>query len=107
MHIAFMSNPSDRLVKARIRLYATAADAARALGMQYPTYAAHENGSRGFSDNLDRYARAFKVRAEWLRSGMEPMKSGEQPPIVAKLEELPPEKRKQVFEYIEFLKQSG
>ena len=46
-----------------------AADAARALDMKYPTYAGHENGSRGLKKNLERYARFFRVSMEWLLTG--------------------------------------
>lgn len=47
-----------------------AATAAKAFGFTYPTYAGHENGSRGVKrDALMRYAKAFGVSVEWLMSG--------------------------------------
>lgn len=61
----------DRLKQARERAhFETAADAAEAFGWAYPTYAAHENGSRGFrADTAQRYAQAFGVKAQWLLYG--------------------------------------
>lgn len=48
--------------------------AAEALGVRYPTYAGHENGSSGFrSATGEIYARKFKVRFEWLMRGRGPM----------------------------------
>jgi hypothetical protein len=56
--------------------YESATDAAEALGVPYPTYAGHENGSSGFrSDKGLLYARRFKVNFEWLMSGRGPMVS--------------------------------
>jgi phage repressor protein C with HTH and peptisase S24 domain len=66
-----MQNISDRLRQARIDAgFADAADAAASLGIKYPTYAAHENGSRGFGrTKAELYARKFKVSLEWLLTG--------------------------------------
>lgn len=66
-----MSSMSDRLAKARADArFASAAEAATALGIPYATYAAHENGSRGFTaKSAERYARKFKVSLEWLLTG--------------------------------------
>lgn len=66
-----MNSIAERLRIARERAgHATAADAARAFGWAYPTYAGHENGSRGFSrDTAAQYARAFRVAPEWLLFG--------------------------------------
>ena len=62
---------SDRLRQARIAAgYASAADAARAVGVPEPSYTAHENGSRGFKyDRAKLYSRRFGVSLEWLLSG--------------------------------------
>ena len=50
--------------------YDTAADAARAFGWNEVTYRAHENGQNGIKLELARrYARAFRVRVEWMVSG--------------------------------------
>lgn len=67
----------ERLALARRQAgFETAADAARALGISYPTYAGHENGSSGFKNEAgDQYARKFKVRFEWLMIGRGPMRS--------------------------------
>ena len=61
----------ERLVAARKQAkFETAAEAAEALGVPYPTYAGHENGSSGFrADKGELYARRFKVRFEWLMRG--------------------------------------
>ena len=66
-----MGTRGERLKKARIDAgYRTAKDAADALGIPYPTYAAHENGSRLYeSDVATVYARKFKVPMEWLLTG--------------------------------------
>ena len=61
----------ERLALARREAgYATAREAAEALGVKEPTYNGHENGSRGFKrDSADRYARKFRVSLEWLLTG--------------------------------------
>jgi SOS-response transcriptional repressor LexA len=66
-----MGTRGERLKKARKDAgYRTATDAARALGIPYPTYAAHENGSRQYeADEAVVYARKFKVPIEWLLTG--------------------------------------
>jgi len=61
----------ERLVAARkFAKFDTAADAAAAMGVNYQTYAGHENGNSGFRAQTGRiYARRFKVRFEWLMNG--------------------------------------
>lgn len=60
----------ERLTLARKAAgFTSAADAARALGISYPTYAAHENASRGFHSVVAQYARRFSVSADWLLTG--------------------------------------
>ena len=62
--------PFERLKAARIEArYATATLAARALGLSYSTYSAHENGDKGFLRQAPRYARFFRVSLEWLLTG--------------------------------------
>lgn len=63
-----MMELKDRLQKARIDAgYEHAADAARAFGWGVSTYISHENGTRGLRrDVAERYAKAFRVPAEWL-----------------------------------------
>lgn len=67
----------ERLALARKEAgYDTATDAAAALGVNYATYAGHENGSSGFKyETGAKYARRFKVRFEWLMLGQGPMRS--------------------------------
>ena len=73
-----MTDTAHRLRLAREAAgYASAGDAAKAFGWAYPTYAAHENGSRGVRpDLIRRYARAFKVSALWLLDGAGDMRGG-------------------------------
>lgn len=66
-----MTEINERLIFARERAgYATAADAARALGVKEPTYYAHENGTSGIRTPVaEKYARKFKVPLIWLLTG--------------------------------------
>jgi phage repressor protein C with HTH and peptisase S24 domain len=62
--------PHQRLRFAREQAgYARASDAARAMGVEEPTYLGHENGSRGLSRAAARYARFFRVSLDWLIDG--------------------------------------
>lgn len=78
-----MSDASERLKQARIRAgFDTAADAAAYLGVSPPTYASHENGSRGVTASRARdYARSFRVDPEWILYGKGEI--GSDPVIVA------------------------
>jgi hypothetical protein len=60
-----------RLRQARISAgFALAVDASRAFGWSPTTYWSHENGTRGISrDRILAYARAFRVRPDWLGFG--------------------------------------
>lgn len=59
-----------RLKLARKTRYATAKDAAEALGVPYGTYSGHESGSRGFDEeDAKRYAKSFRVNAGWILMG--------------------------------------
>lgn len=70
----------ERLAVARRAAgFESAAAAARALGMPYPTYAGHENGSRGVRANLERYARKYGVSTDWLLTEKGPGPSGTKP----------------------------
>lgn len=56
-----------RIKAARIAAgYRRAAEAAEALGVAYPTYAGHENGSRDPKGNIELYARRYGVSTDWL-----------------------------------------
>src|SRR5262244_3785935 len=60
----------QRLRRAREQAgFARASDAARAMGIEEPTYLGHENGSRGLSRAAPRYARFFGVSLDWLIDG--------------------------------------
>lgn len=65
---------SERLRDARQGAgFKNAAEAATALGVPYPTYAGHENGSREYDfETAERYGRRYGVRAAWLLKGEEP-----------------------------------
>jgi SOS-response transcriptional repressor LexA len=78
MQIVEMTSTSERLRKAReIAGYNTAAQAAEAFGWKTPTYHSHENGTRGIRvPSLTRYAKAFRVRFEWLANGTGTPKRG-------------------------------
>lgn len=50
--------------------FSDAAEAAAALGVAYPTYAAHENASRGIRpEAATKYARRYRVSLDWLLEG--------------------------------------
>jgi len=97
-----MSDESDRLKEARKAAgFKSAADAAERLKLDYPTYAGHENGSRGFDkDQARRYASTFKISVLWLLYGLgSPSKSFDQ-----EILDLPLDKRRQAQEFIQWLK---
>lgn len=63
--------------------YETAVDAANSLGVKYPTYAGHENGSSGFrAKTASVYARKFGVSFEWLIRGTGNMFKKEDSPLL-------------------------
>ena len=65
-----MPEIAARLREARARVFATAADAARALDMKPVTVRAHESGQNGVgSRDLERYARRYGVNLGWLLVG--------------------------------------
>src|ERR1041385_731612 len=62
--------PHQRLRRAREHAgFMRASDAARAMGIEEPTYLGHENGSRGLSRAAQRYAKFFRVSLDWLLAG--------------------------------------
>lgn len=67
----WMDTTADRLRWARARAgYSNARQAADAFGFNYSTYSGHENGGRNTSKaKAQRYAKAFKVRWEWVLHG--------------------------------------
>jgi DNA-binding XRE family transcriptional regulator len=66
-------NMHRRLRESRINAgFKSAALAAKDLNVSIPSYAGHENGSRGFSvETAQNYASHFKVDAIWLVFGVE------------------------------------
>lgn len=100
-----MSDPAERLRIARLRAgYATAKDAALALGFPVSTYLGHENGSRGYpAKKAEVYARKFKVREQWLLYGVGegPGETGDQKAeIINIIEGLPPLKRAEAIGFL-------
>jgi phage repressor protein C with HTH and peptisase S24 domain len=72
-----LDEPHQRLRFAREQAgYGRASDAARAMGVEEPTYLGHENGSRGLSRAAARYARFFHVSLDWLIDGRGEFKLG-------------------------------
>lgn len=70
-------SPADLKLAARLKTarelagFETASEAARALGVPVGSYGCHENGARGFKrDRALKYAKAFKVDAQWLLYGL-------------------------------------
>ena len=98
---ADMKEAHRRLAQARILAgYESATEAAEAMGARPPTYMGHENGSRGFKAEAERYARFFKVSLEWLLTGRgEPRRES----LDARVQALPAAERARVHEFIEFI----
>jgi phage repressor protein C with HTH and peptisase S24 domain len=96
-----MKEPHQRLAHAReLAGYETATEAADAMGARRPTYMGHENGSRGFKAEAERYARFFRVSFEWLATGRgEPRRES----LDARVQALPAEEQRRVREFIEFI----
>lgn len=61
-------DPFERLQQARAQAgFGSPTDAARAYGWNQSTYISHENGTRGLKPAVvERYAKAFRVPAEWI-----------------------------------------
>jgi len=69
--MATLEEIGERLKAARVAAgYRSAADAARALNIPYPTYAGHENGSRDPRGNASEYVRKYKITLDWLLEGV-------------------------------------
>ncbi|RCL01834.1 MAG: putative transcriptional regulator [Candidatus Tokpelaia sp. JSC189] len=76
-----MSENKQHKISSRLKFsrknagFSSVRDAAEALDVKYPTYAGHENGTRGMSRNaLELYARRFKISLDWLLTGKGDMK---------------------------------
>jgi len=94
----------ERLVAARKQAgFENAREAAAAVGVPYPTYAGHENGSSGFrADKGELYARRFKVRFEWLMREIGPMVdlASKYRDILTTFDSLPPDLQKSYAEIL-------
>jgi len=70
-----MRMTDDQEIGARLKLarqaagFRSAKAAAESLGVAYPTYAQHENGTRGIVREAELYARRYKVSLDWLMRG--------------------------------------
>jgi len=103
MRMDDLDTPHGRLIYARRRLAGlkSAADGARKLRLPYPTYAAHENGTRGFGpEEADLYARAYKVDREWLVWGVGNPRGMS---IMDKIAQLDPDRRRLAESHIDWL----
>jgi phage repressor protein C with HTH and peptisase S24 domain len=77
-------SPHQRLRVAREQAgFSRASEAARAMGIEEPTYLGHENGSRGLSRAAPRYARFFGVSLDWLIDGGRDAARAAEPPLAA------------------------
>lgn len=102
-----LKEPWQRLRWAREqRSYNSARAAAEAMGVAYPTYAGHENGTTGFRHTAERYAAFFRVSLDWLLTGRGSPDG--RSPVQEIYEELPPDKQRQAMDFLQFLRdQSG
>lgn len=111
MHIAFMGKTDEdrrkafgrRLKQARLakRRGMSAAEAARQMRVPEPTYQAHENGSRDGSDNVEKYARFYRVNWRWLLKDEGSMDGDPDESLFAELDDAD---KAQVRGLMEFLK---
>lgn len=82
-----------------------ATEAADAMGVKRPTYYAHENGSRGFLDDADRYARFFRVDYKWLTTGRgDPRGNGGT--LDSRLTSLSPAGQQRILDYFELIERA-
>lgn len=79
-----METPGERLKHARIAAgFSSARAASNALEVPYETYSQHENGTRGYrADSAEKYARRYRVSAEYLLYGRGTGPSDELPSTV-------------------------
>lgn len=78
-----MKEPADRLKKLRTARYATATEAARAMGIPAPTYLGHENGTTPIPRPAAiRYTKFFRTTLEYLLLGRGSADGRQQVPIV-------------------------
>ena len=93
---------ANRLKIARERRYESATEAAEAMGVRYPTYAAHENATRGLTTRTaKRYAEFFRVPLTWLLEGTGDADFADI--LARKIQHLPPLSKQEVTDFIDFL----
>jgi len=82
-----MTELSERLKQSRIQAgFSSVREAAESLGVKYPTYAGHENGSREFHRaEAEHYGRRFQVSAGWLLTGKNPTTSVGAVPVIGQV----------------------
>lgn len=85
--VARMESPAERLRAARRAAgFATASEAARSRGWTVSTYLGHENGDRVPSrESAKRYAKAFRVRWDWILEGDSSSTIASEMPISGKI----------------------
>lgn len=105
MHNAFMSEPHDRLRRARLEAgYRSGTDAAKAMGAVEATYLGHENGSRGLGRAATRYASFYGVSVEWLLTGRGTPKPNQKHPVIELWETIPTHRHQEVLDFMEFVR---
>lgn len=85
------------------RGFKSAAEAARRLGIAESTYQGHENGSRGLTRSLARYARFYEASLEWLLTGNGAPRIGQKSRVQELHDALPRDIQLQAIEWLEFL----
>ena len=104
--MAFMG-AADKEMAARLRRarelagFKTATEAARSLRIAQQTYLSHEAAQNGFTRSAAKYAGFYRVDLKWLLTGVGSPTTRH---IEAEIAALPPDKQKQVFDFIDFLK---
>lgn len=105
MHDALMDTPADRLKMIRLEKFPTAADAAEAMKVAYPTYAGHENGTRGLTRKAAvRYCGFFRVSLDWLLTGKGVPRKGQKDPILSIYDGLSAQDQRQAINFLEYLR---
>lgn len=97
MQNAFMDDFGKRLIQARERKGLEAGEAAKAMKLPYPTYKAHENGSRGGRKSAEKYARFYGVNLKWLITGQGSMRGD---PIAEIVDGLPPDAQNYALSFL-------
>lgn len=96
-----MDSFGKRLIWARENKGLEAKDAAKAMGMPYPTYKAHENTTRGGRRHAEKYARFYGVNLKWLITGQGSPKGD---PISELVEGLPKDAQNYAISFLKHLR---